>query len=259
MLATYIREDVPVDVEEVATEEKARKWEHLKVIKDKLPTETNMEIGWFIGANCLKALEPEEVLPSKDSGPFAFRTPLEWSVVGLLTRESWQGKFNLLQSNCCTRCSCKKNSIPSFGISSKVKDINAKQMLENMYNTEFCESRLRLGIEASNNMEDISFEDQKFLILVDEKLRKVGEHFEIPLPLRDRSVKLPNNRNMAEKRLHCLKSRFIRNPEFFADYKGFVEDLLIKGYAKKQQKNHLMGGHGTFPIIGSITLTGLRK
>ena len=71
---------------------------------------------------------------------------------------------------------------------------------------------------------------------MDEKSRKVGEHFEIPLPMKNRLVKLPNNRNMAEKRLHCLKSRFIRNPEFFADYKGFIEDLLIKGYAKSTEK-----------------------
>ena len=106
-------------------------------------------------------------------------------------------------------------------------------MLKNMCNTEFCGSRLGLGIEASSNMEDISFEDQKFLKLMDEKSRKVGEHFGIPLPLKNRSVKCPNSRNMAGKRLHCLKSRFIRNPEFFADYKGFIEDLLIKGYAKK--------------------------
>ena len=90
-----------------------------------------------------------------------------------------------------------------------------------------------LGIEASSNMEVISFEEQNFLKLMDEKSRKVGEHFEIPFPLKGRPVKLPNNRNIAEKRLHCLKSRFIRNPEFFADYKGFIEDLLIKGYAKK--------------------------
>ena len=90
-----------------------------------------------------------------------------------------------------------------------------------------------LGTEASSNMEDISFEDQNFLKLMDEKSRKVGEYFEIPFPQKDRPVKLPNNRSIAEKRLHCLKSRFIRNPEFFADYKGFIEDLLIKGYAKK--------------------------
>ena len=106
-------------------------------------------------------------------------------------------------------------------------------MLEKIYNTEFYESRLGFGIEASPNMKDISFEDQKFLKLMDEKLRKVGEHFDIPLPLKNRLAKLPNNRNMAEKRLHCLKSRFIRNPEFFADYKGLIEDFLIIGFAKK--------------------------
>ena len=43
--ATYTREALPAVVEEVATQEKARKWEHLKIIADKLPTETNMEIG----------------------------------------------------------------------------------------------------------------------------------------------------------------------------------------------------------------------
>ena len=38
---------------------------------------------------------------------------------------------------------------------------------------------------------------------------------------------------MIEKRLHCPKSRFIRSPEFFADYKGIIEDFLATGYAKK--------------------------
>lgn len=43
-----------------------------------------------------------------------------------------------------------------------------------------------------------------FVKLMDEKSKKVEEHFEIPLPLIDRSVKLLNNRNMTEKRFHCL-------------------------------------------------------
>ena len=46
--ATYSREDLPPDIDKVATQEKARKWEHLQIIADKLPTETNMEIGLFI-------------------------------------------------------------------------------------------------------------------------------------------------------------------------------------------------------------------
>ena len=60
-------------------------------------------------------------------------------------------------------------------------------------------------------MEAISFEDQKILKLMHEKKRKVGEHFEMSLSLKEKSVKLPNNRNMVEKSLHCLKSRFMRN------------------------------------------------
>ena len=48
----------------------------MKIIADKLLTETNIQIELVIGANCSKALEPEEVLPSKDGGLFVFRTPL---------------------------------------------------------------------------------------------------------------------------------------------------------------------------------------
>ena len=64
-LATFTREALPADAEEVATQEKARKWEYLKIIADKLRTETNMEIELLKRANFSKALELEEVLPSK--------------------------------------------------------------------------------------------------------------------------------------------------------------------------------------------------
>ena len=40
----------------------------------------------MIGENCAKALEPQEVILSKDGGPFAFRFPLGWCVVGFLTK-----------------------------------------------------------------------------------------------------------------------------------------------------------------------------
>ena len=63
--ATFTREALPADAEEVATQEKERKWEYLKIIADKLQTETNMEIELLKRANFSKALELEEVLPSK--------------------------------------------------------------------------------------------------------------------------------------------------------------------------------------------------
>ena len=64
-LATFTREALPADAEEVATQEKARKWEYLKIIADKLQRETNMEIELLKRANFSKALELEEGLPSK--------------------------------------------------------------------------------------------------------------------------------------------------------------------------------------------------
>ena len=68
-LATFTREALPADAEEVATQEKARKWEYLKIIADKLQRETNMEIELLKRANFSKALELEEVLPSKYGSP----------------------------------------------------------------------------------------------------------------------------------------------------------------------------------------------
>ena len=49
---------------------------------------------------------------------------------------------------------------------------------------------------------------------MEEKSKKVEEHYEIPLPLIDRSVKLLNNRNMTEKKFHC-HSRDLSEAQYF--------------------------------------------
>ena len=36
----------------------------------------------LIGANCLKALEPVEIIPRQNNGPYTIRTTLSWCVVG---------------------------------------------------------------------------------------------------------------------------------------------------------------------------------
>ena len=62
--ATYTREELPADVEEVATRDKVAGWEHLKELVDKVPRKSDIETGLLIAANYAKALEPEEVIPS---------------------------------------------------------------------------------------------------------------------------------------------------------------------------------------------------
>ena len=79
--ATYSKEDPPVDAEEVATREKIEIWDELKKIANKVPKASDIEIGLLTEASCAKALEPQEVIPSKDGGAFACKSPLDWCVV----------------------------------------------------------------------------------------------------------------------------------------------------------------------------------
>ena len=65
----YTREDIPVDIKEVATRENIKSWDHLAMIAEKLPHAADIEIGLLIGSDCAKALEPQEVIPSKNGWP----------------------------------------------------------------------------------------------------------------------------------------------------------------------------------------------
>ena len=235
--ATYTKEELPVDVEEVATREKIEIWNHLKKVANKVPKVSDIEIGLLIGANFANALELQKVIPSKDGGPFAYKSPFDWCVVRPLVKDAKKGSIS------CNRIVVQdvtsgKMASHRFGITNEVKDVSAKQMLQRMYNQEFNESKLAFmeGI-GKTDIEEISFEDREFLKMMNENSRKVGKHYELPLPLKNPAVtKIPNNSYLAETRLLSLKKRFFKDPDFFSDYKRFVEELIDKGYPSKSYK-----------------------
>ena len=204
-------------------------------IANKVPKVSDIEIGLFIAGICAKALEPQEVIPSKDGGTCKYT--LDWCVVRPLVKDANKGSIS------CNRIVVQdvtsgKMASHHFGITNEVKDVSAKQMLQRMYNQEFNESKLAFmeGI-GKTDIEEISFEDREFLKMMNENSRKVGKHYELPLPLRNpATTKLLNNRYLAEKRLLSLKKRFLKDPDFFSDYKGFAEELIDKGYASKSNK-----------------------
>ena len=57
--ATNTREDLVVDAEKVATRERVKGWDCVKEFVDKVPRESDIDIGLLIGINCAKALEPQ--------------------------------------------------------------------------------------------------------------------------------------------------------------------------------------------------------
>lgn len=40
----------------------------------------------------------------------------------------------------------------------------------------------------------------------------------------------PENRFLTEKRLQDLQKRFIKNPDFFSDYKEIIEEVISKAF-----------------------------
>ena len=64
---------------------------------------------------------------------------------------------------------------------------------------------------------------------------------------------MPNSRLQAEQRAAWLKRKLEKSPKLLDDYKGFVEDIVAKGYVRE------VSPHGLFPIMGFITLISLGK
>ena len=85
---TYSRSDLSVsDQEAPAPNEIIQRWPHLKQLKDQLlgtNVDRSAKVGILIGANCPKAIQPKEVIPSPGEGPYAFKTNLGWCIVGPL-------------------------------------------------------------------------------------------------------------------------------------------------------------------------------
>ena len=136
-----------------------------------------------------------------------------------------------------------------FGIPDEIKDVNTKQLLKLIYNTEFSETRLEGVAIKSANFEELSYEDKKFLEMMDENTKKVGKHYQLPLPLKNHK-KNPNNKYLTEKRLQCLKGRFIKNAKLLLDYKGFMDDFIKRSYAEKSTKEAQEGRTSYIPHHG---------
>ena len=192
-----------------------------------------MGIGLLIGANCLKALEPNKIIPSRNGGPYAFRTILGWCVVGPVQKE-----VDLERNLSCHRVSVIEigsNKIANhhFVIEKSVEDMGIKQMLQKIDLHEFTEPRLKDDKSLSEFKNGISAEDKRFLKVMKENTVLVNGHYQIPLPLKDLDVKFPNNKKQAEKRLEGLQKRFKRDQKFFQQYKQFMEDTIGNGFAEK--------------------------
>ena len=60
----------------------------------------------------------------------------------------------------------------------------------------------------------MSGEDVTFMKIMEDGVKMVNKHYQIPLPFRNSNIQLPNNRYQAWQRLSSLQKSFNKNKEF---------------------------------------------
>ena len=87
-------------------------------------------------------------------------------------------------------------------------------MFERTFHNGFSEVK-QLQLNIIGNPEEISREDKKFLMILETRTKKNGNHYKVKLQFKDTDVKLPNIRNQAVRRINQLKRRFQKDSRFF--------------------------------------------
>jgi hypothetical protein len=105
-------------------------------------------------------------------------------------------------------------------------DTDLQRQIERMFQMDFNETHATSATE-------MSVEDRKALSIMENSAKLVDGHYQIALPWRNGTPSLPNNKQMAEKRLISLQWRLKRNPVLRKQYRTVIEDYLEKGYASK--------------------------
>lgn len=206
----YTHMDIPVSKENIPMQQDLEKWSHLSGIE---LSHIEADVGLLIGNNAYKAMEPWEVVHSVNGGPYAVRTVLGWVINGPLKKISDAGSI-----------------AKHIGVSvNRISIANVENMLLQQFNNDFPE-------RACEEKQEMSREDIQFINSVSETVTMIDGHYSIGLPLRDKHVKLPNNRNLAVQRAKNLKKKFIKAKEFHKEYQSFMSDSLNKGYAVKVDK-----------------------
>lgn len=82
---SYTRMKIPVTEQQIPNPELVEQWEHLHGVAKRIhKIIPNLEIGLLIGSNCPAALEPLEVVPRGDEGPYAMQLCHGWTLTGPL-------------------------------------------------------------------------------------------------------------------------------------------------------------------------------
>ena len=112
-----------------------------------------------------------------------------------------------------------------------IKEVINPAQLREMMELDFSEK----GAE-----QPMSQDDKKFLSILEKDIRQREDgHYEMPLPFREETPVLPNNKALALHRLQKLQTRLENNKKYCEDYINFMNELIERNYAERVPENEL--------------------
>ncbi|XP_052378933.1 uncharacterized protein LOC127931174 [Oncorhynchus keta] len=213
----YTQNKIPVTRGNIPTQKDLKRWPYLKEVQLK---EIDADVELLIGVNAPKAMEPWKIINGQGNGPYAVKTLFGWVMNGPLNN------CTMAEESGHTTVMANRISIADLGV-----------LLVNQYNHDFPER----GYEEKSEM---SAEDRRFMEIVSSSITLKDHHYYLPLPFRKTDVVLPNNRDMAKQRALNIIRKFKKDKGYAAEYKGFMEEMITKGYAEKVPQEQLLREKG---------------
>jgi hypothetical protein len=167
------------------------------------------EVKLLIGANVPKAHLQIETREGPPNEPIAIHTCLGWCVMGVqdtAMSKSPRAHVNFLSS-------------ASVGLDGLVSQV------ERFWQTE------SFGVKVDAD-KSFSIQDQKALEVLEANTRFSNGHYEVPMLWKNENVKMPFNRDMANKRFQTLSKRFEKDNDFQSKYCKVMNGYIEKGFAR---------------------------
>ena len=243
----YSRDTIPVKRSHIPTTETANKWNHLNTLCDVIPEMQECDVGLLIGYNCPQALAPREVITGNINEPYAQKTDLGWSIVGMNSTDSKvEDSVSHKIVTIHVPDDLRLNGNKGTNSTHFVYRTSCKELLDIMEN-DFSNCSHVPPLQTDT----ISQDDLKFVKIIESSIhRQENGFYESPLPFRD-APNLPNNRCVAKKRLDHLKRCLLKDSRYLCDYQKFMDDIIAEGYAVESQdtdefNNWYLPHHGVY-------------
>ncbi|KAK3748501.1 hypothetical protein QZH41_000351 [Actinostola sp. cb2023] len=193
---------------QLVKEKDKQRWKHLQDLD--IPAVSTNQVGLLIGVDVMEAMLQHEHRRGSKGQPYAVRTDFGWTVAG-----ADRGTLNSTSDQV------------HVGYANVMHD-QLNEQLEQWWKTESFGTKY-------DRQELRSIEDERALqnLKANTKFREDLGHYETGLLWKNKTTTLPNNRELAKKRLAQLEQSLDKDPSKAELYYKTMDSYITKGYAKK--------------------------